>query len=89
MERLAEKLVIKCMDEKATALRESLEKIYEMADRGVESRYGNVSRRQRIISHSSQPTDPSKNVEFCCLTCYGFSFVCQDSLRYGRIDDKD
>ena len=39
MERLAEKLVIKCMDEKAAVLRESLEKIYEMADRGVESRY--------------------------------------------------
>ena len=49
----------------------------------------NVSRHQPIISHSSPPTDPSKSVEFCCLTCYGFSFVCQDSLRYGRIDDKD
>ena len=39
LERLAEKLVIKCMDEKAAALRESLGKIYEMTDRGVESRY--------------------------------------------------
>ena len=39
LERLAEKLVIKCMDEKAAALRESIGKVYEMADRGVESRY--------------------------------------------------
>ena len=46
LERIAEKLVIKCMDEKAEALRESIEKIYEMADRGLESR---AKQKRRVL----------------------------------------
>lgn len=58
MERLAEKLVIKCMDEKAAALRESIGQVYEMADRGVESRYVTFSTTTNHITLIS--TDRSK-----------------------------
>ena len=45
-------------------------------------------RHQPIISHSSPPTDPSKSVEFCCLTCTASPLYVKTTC-YGRIDDKD